>query len=78
MGNPQRFLGEVEQIFVCPVCLTEKPTRQGVTKIFENLHLTFCRCSHCYDTFRENPEYYITRLKGDYGDGPTTWVATCC
>jgi YHS domain-containing protein len=76
--DPQRFLDEVAQIFVCPVCLAEKPRHQGVTKIVESLHITFCRCSHCYYTFLENPEYYVSRLKADYGEGPTTWVATCC
>jgi|GEM_PF-2399859 len=78
LRDPQRFLDEVAQIFVCPVCLAEKPRHQGVTKIVESLHITFCRCSHCYYTFLENPEYYVSRLKADYGEGPTTWVATCC
>jgi len=62
--DPQKYLDEIEDFIVCPVCLAEK-TSQFVVKLeVAGQEVDFCRCPHCHQVFRKKPDFYIRRLEG--------------
>ncbi|MCZ6547454.1 MAG: hypothetical protein ACE1ZE_05210 [Candidatus Binatia bacterium] len=62
--DPGKYLEEISNLVVCPVCLKEKP-REWTTKLdHEGMTFYFCRCPHCEDEFKKKPEHYIKRLAG--------------
>ena len=78
LQDPERFLEEVKDLFVCPVCLGEKHVSVGVEKTWNGMTLTFCRCPHCFSEFTKNPEYYMRRLKGEEPPtGPFSQISGC-
>lgn len=64
LRDPSRYLAEWKDIFVCPVCLAEKPKSMGVKFEWEGEEILFCRCPHCREEFRRKPDYYLRRLEG--------------
>ena len=62
VSAPQRYLQEVNDLIVCPVCLGEKQLSMAVSKEFAGEKFHFCRCPHCIEEFRKNPEHFIKRL----------------
>jgi YHS domain-containing protein len=62
--DPEKYLQEISNLVVCPVCLKEKP-KQWTTKLDrEGMAFYFCRCPHCVDEFKKKPEHFIKRLAG--------------
>lgn len=63
-GDPARFLREVEELVICPTCLSEKPKMMTVTAVVDGKEFRFCRCPTCIDLFRERPDVFVQRLTG--------------
>ena len=64
VANPDKYLQEVSNLAVCPVCLAEKMLESTVELAHAGTTLHFCRCPHCADEFEKNPEHYMKRLAG--------------
>jgi YHS domain-containing protein len=62
MSEPPRYLREISDLIVCPVCLGEKSLKSAVKIEFAGEEFHFCRCPHCIEEFRKNPEHFIERL----------------
>jgi len=62
--HPERYIQEIQDIVVCPVCLAEKSREQTTMVSYNDTDIPFCRCPHCISTFEEKPEYYLDRLMG--------------
>ncbi len=62
--SPEKYIKEIENIIVCPVCLAEKPKHQTVVLVHKTEEIFFCRCTHCMTEFSKNPDYYLDRLAG--------------
>lgn len=62
--NPVKYLEEIENVIVCPVCLAEKTIEQTVKQNHQGEDVFFCRCTHCLEEFSEKPDYYLDRLGG--------------
>jgi YHS domain-containing protein len=62
ISEPHRYPREISDLVVCPVCLGEKPLNSAVKMEFAGEEFHFCRCPHCREEFRKNPEYFIERL----------------
>ena len=62
--DPEKYLREVRDFAVCPVCLGEKPLESTVELEHGGTTLHFCRCPHCAEEFERNPEHYLNRLAG--------------
>ena len=60
----EKYLREVSNLVVCPVCLAEKPLETSVGLEHAGTTLRFCRCPHCAEEFGKNPEHYLARLSG--------------
>lgn len=60
--DPQKYLAEIRDFIVCPTCLAEKPRHLATKEDIAGQEVYFCRCPHCIQTFRENPDQYATRL----------------
>ena len=80
LENPTQFIEELNKLHVCPVCLAEKVLAQTVEITCNDLKLHFCRCPFCAETFKQDPEFYLARLKGETDfkglfDGQKT---SCC
>ena len=79
LADPEKFAKEVEDIFVCPVCLGEKHKGEGVKEEFGDRVLWFCRCPYCLREFKENPDYYLRRLEGkEPFEGMFSCESGCC
>lgn len=65
--SPTALLKETMDIVVCPTCLAEKRNKIMLSVLINDQTLHFCRCPYCFDTFKENPQYYIDRLEGRTG-----------
>ncbi len=61
-NNPEQLLKETSNLFVCPVCLAEKPINATVEHEFNGMLFHFCRCPYCLDTFNQKKDYFIKRL----------------
>ncbi len=62
--DPEKYLQELSELIVCPVCLAEKPKNVAVRLEIAGQEVYFCRCTHCQEVFRKAPDYYIKRLEG--------------
>ena len=62
--DAEKYIKEIENVIVCPVCLAEKPLEQTIKIAHNNTEIPFCRCPHCIKTFKEKPQYYLDRLSG--------------
>ena len=62
--DPQKYLQELSELIVCPVCLAEKPKDVAVRLEIAGQEVHFCRCPHCQEGFRKDPDYYVKRLQG--------------
>ncbi len=62
ISEPARYLRETSDLIVCPVCLGEKPLKSALKIELAGEEFHFCRCPHCIDEFRKNPEHFIERL----------------
>ena len=60
--DPQKYLNETNNMIVCPTCLAEKSPQNAVKLKIANKEVSFCRCPHCADLFKKNPDFYIKRL----------------
>lgn len=63
-GGAEKYIKEIENVVVCPVCLAEKQIEQTVMVVHNEIKIPFCRCPHCATTFIEKPQYYLDRLSG--------------
>lgn len=63
--SPEKCLEETASIKVCPTCLSEKIAAYMVPVLLKGQTFHFCRCPYCFDTFDNNPDYFIDRLKGN-------------
>ena len=64
LEDPHRYVNEIKEMFVCPVCLGEKRYREGVSVEYGGKEIFFCRCPHCKSEFLKKPDYYLRRLEG--------------
>lgn len=62
--NPIKYIQEINNVIICPVCLAEKNINQTVDVKYNDIKIPFCRCSHCASEFQNRPQYYIDRLSG--------------
>ena len=62
--DPEKYLQEISNLVVCPVCLKEKPIEWTSTLEHEGETYHFCRCPHCEQQFKKKPDYFIKRLEG--------------
>ena len=62
--NPEKYLQEVSNLAVCPVCLAEKLLESTIALEYAGTTLRFCRCPHCAEEFQKDPEHYLNRLAG--------------
>ncbi len=61
--NPQKYLDEITDLIVCPSCLGEKPLKLAVKLEIAGQEVHFCRCPHCHESFKKDPDFYIGRLE---------------
>ena len=61
--DPQKHIRETNDLIVCPTCLAEKPPQIAVKLKIADKEVSFCRCPHCADLFKKNPDFYIKRLE---------------
>jgi YHS domain-containing protein len=62
ISEPARYVREISDLIVCPVCLGEKPLKSALRFDFAGEEFHFCRCPHCVEEFRKNLEPFIERL----------------
>jgi len=63
-SDPERYVKETNDLIVCPTCLAEKP-KTSATKInIGGRDVYFCRCPHCMNLYKKDPEFYMNRLEG--------------
>jgi len=62
--DPEKYLQEISNLVVCPVCLKEKPIEWAGTLEHEGETYYSCRCPHCEKSFKKKPDYFIKRLEG--------------
>jgi YHS domain-containing protein len=75
--DPEKFIKEIEDVVVCPVCLAEKSVTQAVSQKHRGEDVFFCRCTHCQEEFAKNPDYYLERLEGKV-DHQGMFGNSCC
>jgi len=63
-SDPQKYLNEIENLTVCPTCLAEKPPEMAVKLEIAGHQAYFCRCPHCHEAFKKDPDFYIRRMEG--------------
>lgn len=61
-NNEEKYIAEIKNLIICPVCLAEKPENQVVSILYNERHFLFCRCPQCVLEFNKNPGYFIDRL----------------
>ncbi len=62
--DPEKYLQEISNLVVCPVCLKEKPIEWTSKLEHQGTTFHFCRCPHCEQQFKKKPEHFIKRLEG--------------
>ncbi len=62
--DPDKYLQEISNLVVCPVCLSEKPIDLTTKIDLEGTTYHFCRCPHCEEQFKKKPDYFIKRRGG--------------
>jgi YHS domain-containing protein len=60
--KPDRYLAEIRELIVCPSCLAEKPRELAVAIEHAGESIYFCRCPHCVERFKQDPEPRLARL----------------
>jgi YHS domain-containing protein len=60
--NPDQLLAEIRDVLVCPSCLAEKHISHTVELEHEGASVRLCRCPHCAEAFRNDPELLLQRL----------------
>ena len=78
INDPQKCLQETEDMIVCPTCLAEKPPQSAVKLNIAGKEAYFCRCPHCADVFKKNPDFYIKRLEGSIPNEGVLDHEGCC
>ena len=63
-NSPKKYLEEIKNIIVYPICLAEKSIRNTVKLNHNGKYYHFCRCPHCINEFNKNPDYFIKRISG--------------
>ena len=64
--DPERYLDEIRDVIVCPSCLAEKPLASTVSFEHEGSAIHFCRCPHCLQDFKNDPQRLLRRLSGNF------------
>jgi len=78
MTDARKCLEETKDMIVCPTCLAEKLPQQAVTLTIAGQGVSFCRCPHCQEAFRKNPDFYIGRLEGTVPNQGVLDAEGCC
>ena len=78
VDNAVERIEETRGMSVCPSCLAEKPVQQAVRLEIAGQEVHFCRCPHCVDVFRKNPDFYIKRLEGSIPNEGVLDHEGCC
>jgi YHS domain-containing protein len=60
--SPDRFLEEIHDVVVCPGCLAEKHISQTVELEHEGAVVRLCRCPHCAEAFKRDPNRLLQRV----------------
>jgi YHS domain-containing protein len=60
--NPDELLADIRDVVVCPTCLAEKQMSHTVALEHEGDSVRLCRCPHCAEAFRADPEPLLLRL----------------
>ena len=76
--DPQKYLQESNDLIVCPTCLAEKPRQLAVKLEITEQDVYFCRCPHCEELFRKDPDFYMKRLDGTVPNEGVMDHAGCC
>jgi YHS domain-containing protein len=63
-SDPARYLAEIADWVVCPVCLGEKPKAMTVAIDHKGSQAQLCRCPGCLTEFRSRPDELLARLAG--------------
>ncbi len=77
-ADPEKYLRELSDLTVCPSCLAEKPLAQAVKLNIAGREVYFCRCPHCVDVFRKDPDFYLKRLAGEIPNEGVLDHEGCC
>ncbi len=76
--DPEKYLRELSDLIVCPSCLAEKPLAQAVKLNIAGQDVYFCRCPHCVEVFRKDPDFYLKRLAGEIPNEGVLDHEGCC
>jgi len=76
--DPQKCIQETKEMIVCPTCLAEKIPQSAVKLNIDGQDVYFCRCPHCADVFKKNPDFYIQRLEGTIPNNGVLDHEGCC
>jgi len=76
--DPQKHIHETNDLIVCPTCLAERPPQSAVKLKIADKEVSFCRCPHCADLFKKNPDFYIKRLEGTVPNEGVLDHEGCC
>jgi YHS domain-containing protein len=60
--DPDQLLAEIREVVVCPGCLAEKHISHTVELRHEGASIRLCRCPHCAEAFRNDPDRLLERL----------------
>ena len=77
-ANPEKYLLELRELIVCPSCLAEKFVAQAVKLNIGGEDIYFCRCPHCAEVFRKDPDFYLDRLAGGIPNEGVLDHEGCC
>jgi YHS domain-containing protein len=60
--TPDRLLAQIRDVVVCPSCLAEKHISHAFELKHEGSSVRLCRCPHCGEAFRHDPDRLLRRL----------------
>ena len=78
LTDPEKYLQETNELIVCPTCLAEKPRLSAVRFVVAGEEVYFCRCPHCADLYKKDPDFYNKRLAGVIHNEGVLDHAGCC
>jgi YHS domain-containing protein len=61
-AEPDRYLAQIADVVVCPVCLAEKPVARTVTVEVADQTINLCGCPHCKTALEQDPDRLLARL----------------
>lgn len=61
-SDPDRYVAEIADWVVCPVCLGEKPRSVTVGTEHDGVEVRLCRCPGCLTEFKKRPDELLARL----------------